>query len=355
LKNPRIEIDLNKIKHNTEYIVSECRKVGISVMGVTKAFCGDVDIASAMVDGGVSFLADSRLENIIKIKDIHLPKVMLRIPMQSEVHDVVLNCDYSLNSEIDTISLLSKESIKIGKRHNVILMIDLGDLREGIWYEDSFDCIKKIKDLDGIKIAGIGTNLTCYGGVIPSYKNLSKLIEIANIIENIIGYKLDIISGGNSSSLHLLPKGEIPSRINNLRVGEAILLGRETAYGNIIDNLYDDIFMLYGEIVEIKKKPSYPVGDIGIDAFGKVPTFANKGPRLRAILAMGRGDVDFKNIIPEDDSIDIIGGSSDHLILDIENSKNSYSVGDEVGFKTTYGSLLQSMTSHYVKKIKKIY
>lgn len=354
MKNPRIEIDLNKIKYNTEYIVSKCRKIGISVMGVTKAFCGDTDIASSMVDGGVSFLADSRLENIIKLKDIQIPKVMLRIPMQSEVHDVALNCDYSLNSEISTITMLSEESIKLGKKHNIILMIDLGDLREGIWYEDNFDCIKKIKALDGIKIAGIGTNLTCYGGVIPSFENLSKLIEIADIIENIIGYKLEIISGGNSSSLHLVLKGEMPSRINNLRVGEAILLGRETAYGSIIDNLYDDIFMLYGEIIEIKKKPSYPVGEIGVDAFGKTPVFADKGLRLRAILAMGRGDVDFKNIIPIDDSIEIIGGSSDHLILDIQNSKNNYSVGDEIVFKINYGSLLQSMTSHYVKKIKKL-
>ena len=351
MKNPRIEINLNKVKHNTAEIVKRCNKFNINVAGVTKVFCGNIDIAKSMVEGGVQFLADSRLENIIGMCDIEIPKILLRLPMLSEIEEVIRYADYSLNSEVEIIEKLSFESIKQGKKHKIILMIDLGDLREGVWYENVYEVVDSIAALSGIELAGIGTNLTCYGGVIPSRENLSLLSNIASNIRKTYNIKLPIVSGGNSSSLHLLEKNDMPQGINNLRIGEAIVLGRETAFGDLIDGLYDDAFMLYGEIVEIKKKPSLPIGDIGMDAFGGVPTFIDKGDIYRAIVAVGRQDINLEGMTPVDSSIQIIGASSDHLILDVTGNKDNYKVGSEVPFKISYGCLLQAMTSAYVKKV----
>lgn len=348
---PKVEVDLNKIKHNASILVNLCKEYGIKVAGVTKSFCGYPDIAKAFVEGGVSYLADSRIENLIKLKDFKLPKILLRLPMISEVEKIVEYADISLNSELDTIKALSRASVEKGITHKIILMFDLGDLREGYFKEeDLFKDIEEIIKLDGVKIIGLGTNLTCYGGVIPREENLGRLVELANRIEEKYNFKLDIISGGNSSTLHLLINKKKVKGINLLRLGESIILGSETAFGNRIENTYDDAFQLVVEIIEIKEKPSVPIGEIGRDAFGKVPTFVDKGIRKRILCAIGKQDVEFDSIIPMDESITILGGSSDHLILDGTDSKVDYKVGDKIRFKLTYAGLLRTMTSEYVKK-----
>jgi len=347
-----IEVDLKKIKHNAEVLVSLCKKYGIEVAGVTKSFCGHPDIARSFVEGGVKFLADSRIENLIRLKDIKIPKILLRLPMISEAEAVVEYADISLNSELETIKALSKASIERGITHKIILMFDLGDLREGYFKEeDLFKDIDKIMELEGIKIIGLGTNLTCYGGVIPKEDNLNRLVTLANKIKENYNLDLEFVSGGNSSSLHLLIDNKKVDGINLLRLGESIILGGETAFGNRIDNTYNDAFQLVVEIIEIKEKPSVPIGEIGRDAFGKVPTFVDKGIRKRIICAIGKQDIEFDSIIPIDEGISVLGGSSDHLILDGTDSRIDYKVGDKIRFKLTYGGILRAMTSEYVKKV----
>lgn len=348
---PKIQIDLKKLEHNVKTIIDLCKKKDIKVAGVTKVFCGHPEIAKAYIDGGVSYLADSRIENLIKLKDYKLPKILLRLPMISEVEKVVEYADISLNSEIETIKELSRASVEKGKIHKIILMVDLGDLREGYFDEDElYKGSEEILKLEGIELLGLGTNLTCYGGVIPSQKNLRRLVEMGKTIEERYNIKLNIISGGNSSSLHLLLKDNKIEGINMLRLGESLVLGLETAYGNRIENTYDDVFQLEVEIIEIKEKPSLPTGEIGRDAFGKVPSFEDKGIRKRMIVAIGKQDVDFDTLILQDAGVTILGGSSDHLILDGTDSEVDYKVGDKLWFKLSYGGILSIMTSEYVKK-----
>lgn len=350
---PRIEIDIKKIKHNTETLVNKCSNLNIKIAGVTKVFCADPIIVKAYVDGGVSAIADSRIQNLKNLKDIDIEKWLLRLPAISEINEVIEYSDVSLNSEIDIIELLSSKALEKNKSHEIILMVDLGDLREGIFdKEELFDTVNKIKNFKGIKIKGIGTNLTCYGGIIPKEENLSELIKIKEDIEGILDYKIETISGGNSSSLYLIDKGELPKEINQLRLGEALVLGRETAYGKPIENTYDDAFVLKTEIIEIKTKPSVPIGENGMDAFGNKPVFEDKGNMKRCICAIGRQDLNVDGIIPVDSNIEVIGASSDHLILDITKVENNLKLGDTIDFKLTYGGILSAMTSPYVYKQK---
>lgn len=351
---PRIEISLEKIEHNTRHLVGMCEKHDIQVAGVTKVFCAYKPVAEAIVKGGVSLLADSRIENFEKMEDINVPKLLLRLPMISQVERVVELTDISLNSELETMKALSQAATKMGKTHQVILMVDLGDLREGIFKEEEvYRAVEEIIKLEGLELIGLGTNLTCYGGVIPRRDNLNKLLEIKNEIENRHNIALKVISGGNSSSIHLLENGEIPKDINQLRLGESIVLGRETAFGDRINNTFDDCFKLIAEIIEIKEKPSIPIGEIGMDAFGNKPTFIDKGVRKRAICAVGKQDVSIDDVIPDDEQISILGSSSDHFILDLTDCSNEYNVGDKVSFNLTYGGVLSTTTSQYVKKVIK--
>ncbi len=347
---PQIEINLNKLEHNVHTIVDSCKQAGIRhIFGVTKVLAGDLETIESVVSSGITHIAESRIENLQIVENYSLPKVLLRIPMACEIDDVIKYADISLNSEIDTIIKLNEKASNLHRIHQIILMFDLGDLREGIWFQDDYmSVIKKIIDLKNIKLIGIGTNLTCYGAVIPTVTNLTQLIKIKEEIENGFNIKLDIISGGNSSSLPLLFNDSLPVGINNLRIGEAFYLGRETAYEQDIKACYQDVFTLKAQIIELKTKPSLPVGETGVDAFGKKVEYEDVGFIKRAIVAVGKQDVYPSNIWPIDDTIHILGASSDHLIIDI--SKANYQLGDIISFRMNYGGLLQLMTSQYVKK-----
>ena len=347
---PKLIVDYEILKNNVKTLVNLCNTKGIKVAGVTKVFCGNPQIAKAYVEGGVSFLADSRIENLQRLKDLDVPKIMLRLPMISEAEKIVEYADISLNSEIETIRALSEKALEKNLVHKVILMVDLGDLREGYYNdEDLFQAVEEVLELKGVKLVGLGTNLTCYGGVIPSIEHMDKLNRLKKEIEEKFNIELEILSGGNSSSLHLLSDHDLQG-INNLRLGESLVLGTESAYGQQLAGTRSDAFKLQVQVIEVKEKPSVPTGEIGRDAFGKVPTFVDRGVRKRILCAIGKQDIDLDTLYPVDKGITILGASSDHLILDGSDSEIDYKVGDIVEFTMHYVCLLRAMTSEYIKK-----
>ncbi|NLV89157.1 MAG: alanine/ornithine racemase family PLP-dependent enzyme [Tissierellia bacterium] len=347
---PKLIVDYEILKNNVKALVNLCNSKGIQVAGVTKVFCGHPEIAKAYVDGGVSFLADSRIENLERLKNLNVPKIMLRLPMISEAEKVVEFADISLNSEIETIKALSEKALGKNLVHKIVLMVDLGDLREGYYKEeDLFEAVEEVLKLEGVQLIGLGTNLTCYGGVIPSMDHIDRLNRLKREIEERFSIELEILSGGNSSSIHLLADHDLEG-INNLRLGESLVLGTESAYGEQVEGTRNDAFRIQAQIIEVKEKPSVPTGEIGRDAFGKVPTFVDRGVRKRILCAIGKQDIDLETLYPVDKGVIILGGSSDHLILDGTDSEIDYKVGDIIEFTMHYVSLLRAMTSEYIKK-----
>jgi len=352
VKTPYLTIDLDKIEYNVRTIVGLCHEHGIAVTGVTKVTCGHPEVAGAILRGGVASIADSRLENIQRLKaaGINTPFILLRVPALSAVDEVVALTDVSLNSELAVLKALSAAATRSGKVHDVILMVDFGDLREGIWPDDVIAFVREAIKLEGVRIKGIGTNLACFGGVVPSEDNMSQMTALANEIEHTFAITLEWISGINSSGLDLIASGKMPQRINHARMGEAILLGRETIHRKPWPNTFQDAFILHAEILELKKKPSLPVGERSEDAFGRLTEFEDKGDVLRALINVGREDIDIEGISPLDSHINILGGSSGYLVLDVTALEGKIAVGDELSFTLNYSALLTAMTSEYVTK-----
>ncbi len=352
MSGPCLSIELELLRQNSAQMVELCRDRGISVTGVTKVSCGMPPVARALIDGGVTSIGESRMENIYRLRasGISAPVMLLRIPPLSAVEEIVTSVDVSLNSELSVIEALSGAAADRGLVHKIILMVDLGDLREGIWPEDLVPLANRVVDLPGVKIVGLGTNLTCYGGILPTAENMNTLASYADLLEKKFPINLEWISGGNSSALPLLLKGKMPSRINNLRIGEAIMLGRETAFGKKLAGFSGNVFSLKAELLEKKEKPSVPIGEAGMDAFGGKPVFEDNGRILRGILNIGREDVSVDGLIPDNPDLSILGASSDHLLIDITEADPCPSVGDEISFQLNYGALLASMTSSYVIK-----
>ena len=348
MPNPRLLVDLAVIAANTREVVRRAGAAGVDIAGVTKVCCGAPPVARAMLAGGVAMLADSRLENLAGLRRAGcatVPLMLLRLPMLSRIGETAELAQIVLLSE--GVAMQALGSAARGRPVQVVVMIDLGDLREGLWPDRAMAVVREASRLNGIELAGIGTNLTCYGGIRPTAANLRELLALAEEARRVTGLPLPIVSGGNTSSLPLLWEGGLPAGLTNLRIGEGILLGVETLARQPLPGLRQDAFRLAAEVIEVQRKPSVPIGEICQDAFGRTPEFVDRGWGRRAILALGRQDCVPEGLRPVRQGLEILGASSDHLILADEAG---LTVGDEVEFLPSYGALLAAMTSPYVYK-----
>jgi predicted amino acid racemase len=347
---PRLEIDLNKIQHNARTLVRRLAGKGITVTGVTKSFLGCPPIARAMLKAGVTSLGDARIENLETMRRANVLAEMrlIRSPMLSQVDRVVAAADVSFNTELDIIGALSAAARRADRRHEIVLMVELGDLREGIMPGDLEAIVAKTLRLPNIVLKGIGTNLGCRSGTSPDARNMSDLSALSRSIEANFGMRLNIVTGGNSSNLDWALNAEHVGQINDLRLGEAILLGNDPLNGTSIAGLYTDAIVFVAEVIEAKLKPSMPWGDIALSPFTRIPATNDSAEILQVILAVGHQDIDPAGLISAP-GIKIVAASSDHLVLDA--GRTQIGVGTEVAFKLTYGALLRAMTSPFVSKV----
>ncbi|MGM0874677.1 MAG: alanine/ornithine racemase family PLP-dependent enzyme [Bacillota bacterium] len=346
---PRVEINLAKIAHNAAKLVEIYGSKDIGIMGVTKTVCGAPEIAKILLEQGIHMLADSKLVNLKKMRDAGIKAnfVLLRSPALSEIDSVVKNADISINTELSVIEKLSEAALGYNTVQKIILMIEMGDLREGIMPVDLETFIQEVLKLQGIKIVGIGVNFACFGGIKPNEQKMNDLSTLASSIETKFSLPLSYVSGGNSANYNWFMTSDSVGKVNNLRLGESIYLGRETLSRLAIPELFTDAFTFVTEVIESKTKPSIPYGEIGQNAFGVFPEFQDRGQMSRVILGVGNQDVLVAGLIPTLD-IEILGSSSDHTVLDAK--KSNLIVGDEVTFNLNYGALLSIMTSPYVYK-----
>ncbi|KDE43931.1 alanine racemase [Metamycoplasma hyosynoviae] len=351
-KYPRIIIDEFKFKTNVKQAIEICKKNNIKVLAVTKGFCGNRRMAQLYSECGIEYFGDSRLENFDVYSDIKGHKQLLRIPLISEIPEVVSKCDSSLNGDYGVIEKISEYCIKNNlKPHEIVLMIDLGDRREGILPEETKEVCNKIMKLKGVRLIGLGCNFGCYGARIPSDESMKTFVELQHQIEKDHNVKLTHMSGGNSLSLHMVWENRMPKEINFLRMGFAMIFGTEDMYRKTIEGMYRDAFRCEAEVIEVDYKSSLPVGECGIDAFGHKPYFEDIGTIKRIILGIGKLDTMFDAMIPYDQDLKILGDSSDHLIINANDSKIDYKVGDIVTFALDWGSLLYLFNSKYVEKV----
>ncbi len=352
-RTPRLEIYIRKIEENAENIIKLCHDRGIAVAGVTKVVTAQKSVVRAFIHAGIDYLADSRLENLQAIHSLgtEVPLMLLRSPAIDQVQHVVDIADISLNSSVETIKLLSVVAAANHRQHKVILMVDLGDLREGVWPDHVVDVLKEVGNLTAIEVIGLGCNLMCYGGIIPTREKMQLMVNLREQCRQETGLSLPVLNGGNSANLSLVLSGEMPPEINQLRIGETILLGRSVIDRSPWPGTHQDTFKVVAEVVELERKPSLPIGSQGQDAFGSIPHFVDRGYRQRAICNIGRQDVVIDNLHPEDSGVIILGGSSDHLILDVEDAHPEIKLGQEISFIPGYAALLGANTSKYVHKV----
>lgn len=345
---PRLICDLGLLEHNVREVIGRCHAAGIRVAGVVKGATALPPVVDCYVRGGSDQLASSRIEQLERMKKAHpeLPAMLIRVPMMSELDRVACCCEYSLESDTAVLEALDTACGRAGRRHKVVLMADLGDLREGWWDQDELvaAALHVERDLPNLELAGVGTNLGCYGAIVPTVEKMEKLAGLACRVEEAVGHALEIVSGGASTSFLLVHQGRMPAKINHLRIGETILHGYDLQkLWGVTDMGYlsMDVFTLQAQVLECRVKPTYPVGTIFKDAFGNTPVYTDRGLRRRALVGVGRVDVgDQSKLLPKDPGVTVLGGSSDHTILDVEDCPRALKAGDVMEFALNYTPVL---------------
>lgn len=351
---PRVVVNLDHIRHNAGIVRELCESKGIRVLGVTKVFSGDPVIAKCYIDAGITMTGDSRTENLKAQAEYGLTaeRWLIRPPMLSDTPELVRYAHASLNSEIEVIRAISEETIRQGlPQHKIVLMADLGDIREGfVDYDEMIQVALETEALPGVYLYGIGVNLTCFSFIQPDEAKMQELADLRTRVSEAVGRPLDIVSGGNSGTIDLMLRDGIADGVDSLRLGESLLFGKERAKYSYLPGTFKDTFTMECEIVELKSKPSLPWGTVGVDSYGNKPEFVDRGAnRVKAICALGKQDFDPEICNPLDSGIIILGSSSDHLMLDITDSEREYKVGDIVQLELGYFSVMRAFTSKYVE------
>jgi predicted amino acid racemase len=350
-----IVLNREKLKHNFTFLNKLFKKHKVEWAVVSKLLCGNKDYIKEILDLGIKQVCDSRVSNLKVIKDINpnIETIYIKPPAKRSLKSIVKYADISMNTEFATIKLLNEEAKRLNKTHKIMIMIEMGELREGVMWDDFIDFYESVFELSNIEVVGIGTNLSCLYGVLPNQDKLIQLSLYEQLIEAKFNKNIPYVSGGSSVTIPLIFKGLLPKSINHFRVGETLFLGTDVYNDSTIRNMEHNVFQLFAEIIELSEKPMNPSGEMGTNVEGVEYEFDDDNigkSSYRAILDIGLLDVEEKHIQPKDNDIEFAGSSSDMIVIDLDRNPKNYKVGDLIEFSLDYMGTLTVLNSQYIDK-----
>ena len=346
----------DKLKHNFEHLNKVFKEQNIEWGVVTKLFCGNEDYIREVINLGVREVLDSRVSNLKVVKNIDpdVQTVYIKPPPKKYIREIVTYADVSFNTELETIRLLSKEAEKQDRKHMIIIMIEMGDLREGVMRDELIDFYGEIFKLPNIEVIGLGTNLNCLHGVMPSSDKLIQLALYKQIIELKFNRTIRWVSGGTTVVLPLVLRGDLPESVNHFRIGEALYFGIDLFSNETIEGMEPSVLELYTQVIEIHEKPLVPSGELAANPQGETMEIDEDlygKTAFRAILDIGYLDIQPDFLIPKSKDIEIVDASSDMLVVNVGENESDLKVGDIVSFQLKYVGALGLMNSNYIDKV----
>lgn len=350
-----ITLNRENLKKNFHFLQLLFKEKGIRWAIVSKLICGNTTFLNEIVELGVDQLCDSRLINLKIIKKIapHIETLYIKPAPIHSVAEVVKYADISFNTEFKTVKAISDEALRQGKTHRVIIMIELGELREGVLRDRVISFYEKSSALPNIEVVGVGANFSCMSGILPDRDKLNQLLLYRKLIEATFGKEMEYVSGGTSVTIPLLAMNEVPCGVNHFRIGETLFFGTDVYHGRVMEGMSDRVICLYSQIIELIRKPIIPEGLMGTNLEGNTLQFniEDRGKKsYRAILDVGLLDVEYSDLTPTDSAIEYVGASSDMLIVNLGENPHNYKVGDSIEFRLNYMGALRLLNSRYIEK-----
>jgi ornithine racemase len=350
-----ITLSRSKLRENFEYLDALFAGHQIKWAVVSKLLCGEKSYLKELNELPITQVCDSRVSNLRMIKMLNpaIETIYIKPPAKRALKGVVEFADISFNTELDTIKMLSKEAQRQDKKHKIIIMIEMGELREGVLRDDLIGFYASVFKLPNIEVVGIGTNLSCLYGVLPNEDKLIQLSLFKQLIDATFHTKIPYVSGGSSVTIPLIFHHSLPKGINHFRVGETLFLGTDVYHDRPFDHMHNDVFRFYAEIIELIEKPMTPFGDMGTNLEGESFNFemTESGETShRAIIDIGILDVDTSHIFPVKENQAIIGASSDMIVIDLGENAEHLKVGNLIEFNLDYMGALRLLNSKYIEK-----
>ncbi len=350
-----VELYKDRLKHNYHFLEKLFEERDIEWGVVTKLLCGHKGYIQEVIKLGIREIHDSRISNlkVVKSIDADVQTVYIKPPAKRSISKVIKYADVSFNSEYATIKMLSDEAVKQKKTHKVIIMIEMGDLREGVVGENVLEFYGKVFELPNIQIVGLGTNLNCLHGVMPSQDKLIQLSLYKQLLEARFNRRIPWVSGGTSVTIPLLLKNLRPTGVNHFRVGEILYFGLDLFTMKTVEGMRDDVFKLHAEIIELYEKPKVPIGELAENPSGEIAQINEEDygkKSYRAIIDIGLLDIAPEYLIPDDTNLEVTGASSDMLVVELGETNRNYKVGDLITFKLRYMGALRILNSAYIEK-----
>ncbi|WP_347160403.1 alanine racemase [Pontibacter chitinilyticus] len=345
----------DKLQHNYQHIDSALKENGITWGVVTKLLCGNELFLKEVLALGVNEIHDSRVTNLKAIKSLapEVQTVYIKPAPKQSIPDIVSCADVSFETELEIIRLLSEEAVRQNRHHKIIIMIEMGDLREGVMGDELVNFYEQVFELPNISVIGLGANFNCLHGVMPTQDKLIQLSLYTQIIEAKFEKEIPWVSGGTSVTLPLLFSRQLPKGVNHFRIGEALFFGLNLFTNETFEGIYDDVFELETEIIELTEKPMVPSGILAENPSGEsfqIDESLYGRMSHRAILDVGLLDINPKFLLPRDEHLSVIGASSDMLVVELGENENNYKVGDVLRFTLRYMGALSILNSRYIGK-----
>ncbi len=357
-------IQTEKIKSNIKFLSDYFNKHNIHWSLITKVFSGDKEFLKHVLTDDViekiDSVGDSRLTSLKNLKAVNpnMRTIYIKPPAKVYADEVIKYADVSLNSSFTTIQSLNEAAKRANKIHEIIIMVELGELREGVNRADIMTFYEKVFNLSNIEVIGLGSNLGCMYGVTPSYDKLLQLSLYKELISARFNKQLKFISGGTSITLPLIEMGSVPKDINHFRIGEAAFFGLSPLDKKPFKTLFTDTFEFRANIIELEEKHIVPEGIISDANIGHTAAYDNQDRNettVKAILDFGMLDVDKEDIETDDKSLSFVGITSDMLVVDLgenktKDGKQKYKIGDTISFKPSYMGVARLLNSKFIDK-----
>lgn len=358
-------IQTKKIQDNIKYLSDYFKAHSIEWSLITKVFSGDQEFLKNVLTDEIiqnlNSVGDSRLTSLKNLKEVNpnMRTIYIKPPAKIYAEEVVAYADISLNSSFSTIQALNQAARKVNKIHKIIIMVELGELREGVKRDELMSFYEKVFNLSNIDVIGIGSNLGCMYGVEPSYDKLLQLSLYKELISFRFNRDLKYVSGGTSITLPLIEKKSIPKDVNHFRIGEAVFFGVSPLDNQPFKELYTDTFLFNANIIELEEKKIVPEGIISDGNVGHSANYNEDDINItstKAILDFGLLDVEKDDITSIDPNIKFVGITSDMMVIDIgdnltQNGQKKYKVGDKISFTPNYMAVARLLNSKFIDKV----
>jgi predicted amino acid racemase len=343
---PELLVDAGVIKTNAEAVAALLRTRGLDLVAVTKGCLGDPRVAMAMLAGGAIAVADTRDVNLrglraalpnAELHRINLPPVAGSF----EPGDVTYVTSWAGAAAVARLAGVGEApgAAAAGARgaagalvpRRVMLQVETGDQREGVPLEEAVQLAGRIASDPRLELEGVATNYACFEGEPEGIR--ASVEAVARVARELraAGLPVHRVSGGNSSLLWLVARGEaLPEEVTELRCGEALLLGHDALHYEPLPGCRDDACVIRAEVVEEYTRPS------------------PGGAARRLLLGVGRQDLGTGSVKFAEPGLREIGRSSDYLVLQAKAGSASVPVGEMVDMIPGYEALVAAWTSPYV-------